>query len=125
MWLSGVAVVRATETKDLPIGECADPALTSEVGQVIAGHDGVECTKRLLTAQFAPDQVIVITSVAFQDDWRAEAIERLVDAMTDDVLERIPEVGRLFVEPQSPESDAAARRSPFDIEHAPGAAQPG
>ena len=118
--LAVVAFVLAIETKGLLIGERADPALTSEVERMIAAHDGVERMNGLLTAQLSPDQVVVIASVAFQDDLRADTVERLIEEIEEEVLVRFPEVGRLFVKPQSPESYAASRRSLFDIGYAPG-----
>ncbi len=122
--LTVVAFVLATETKSLLIGERADPAMVADVQRMIGEYDGVECSNGLMTAQLAPDQVIAIASVAFDDDLRAAEVERLIDEIEAEVLERYPEIGHLFVKPQSPEGYEAARRSLFNEGYAPGTLDP-
>ena len=112
--LAIVAVVLAKETKGLLIGERADPELARDVKRMIGDFDGVEAANGLLTVQLAPDQVIAIASVAFDDHLRATEIETLVDAIETAVVARHPEIGRLFIKPQTPAAYAESRRTLFD-----------
>ncbi len=117
--LAAVAAVLARETKSLLIGERADPALTIDVKRMIGAFDGVECANGLLTAQLAPDQVIAIASVAFQDDLRVAEVEALIEQIETAVVDRHPEIGRLFVKPQTPEAYERSKRSLFDEGYSP------
>ncbi len=123
--LATVAFVLARETKGLLIGERADPAMTKNVKRIIDGFDGVEVANGLMTAQLAPNQVIAIASVAFDDALRAPEIERLIEEIEAAVLKQHPEIGRLFVKPQTPEAFTEARRQLFEEGYSPGAGEIG
>ncbi len=118
--LAGVAVVLARESKGLLIGERADPEMGADVKRMIGAFKGVECANGLLTAQLAPDQVIAIASVAFQDDLNVRDVEQLIEEIETAVVERHPEIGRLFVKPQTPEAYERARRTLFEQGYSPG-----
>ena len=122
--LAAVAIVLATETKSLLIGERADPEVAVDVQRTIATFDGVEHANGVLTAQLAPDQVVVIASVAFADELRAPEIERLIDEIEVAVVRQHPEIGRLFVRPQTPEGFATARRQRYEEGYWPLAKRP-
>ena len=121
--LAGVALILARETKGLLIGERADPELTSDVKRMIGEFDGIECANGLLTAQLAPNQVIAIASVAFHDDLRVSEVEALIEKIEEAVVDRHPEIGRLFVKPQTPEAYERARRKLFEEGYAPDAGE--
>ena len=106
--LGVVAFVLGRETKSLLIGERADPKLVADSLRTIASFEGVASANGMLTAQLSPDQVIAIASVAFADELRTPQIETLIERMEAAVIERHPEIGRLFVKPQTPEAYEAA-----------------
>jgi cation diffusion facilitator family transporter len=112
--LTAVALVLAAKTKDLLIGEGASPELIQEVMQVVASFEGVEHSNGVLTTQLAPDQVIAIASIAFADSLRTPQIEKLVDDIEMAVVAKRPEIGRLFVRPQTPQAFAAALKLRFE-----------
>ncbi|MDB5859513.1 MAG: Cation diffusion facilitator transporter family protein [Ramlibacter sp.] len=112
--LAAIAVVAAGKTKDLLIGERASPELVEEVLEIIAAVNGVEGANGMITAQLAPDQVIAIASIAFDDSLQTQQIERLIDEINSAVLARRPEIGRLFVMPQTPEGFHARRQARFE-----------
>ena len=120
--LAAVALVLARETKSLLIGERADPGMTKDVERMIDDFDGVDRMNGLLTAQLAPDQVIAIASVAFRDTLRVAELEALIERIETAVVERHPEIGRLFVKPQTPETYARAKKKLFEEGYAPEAA---
>ena len=112
--LTALALVLAAKTKDLLIGERASPELIQEVMEIVASFEGVEHANGVLTSQLAPDQVIVIASIAFADSLRTPQIEKLVEEIETAVIERLPEIGRLFVKPQTPDAFDAAHKLRFE-----------
>jgi cation diffusion facilitator family transporter len=112
--LTAVALVLGAKTKDLLIGERASPELIREVMQIVAGFEGVEHANGVLTTQLAPDQVIAIASIAFADSLRTPQIEKLVEDIEAAVVARRPEIGRLFVKPQTPQAFDAALKLRFE-----------
>jgi cation diffusion facilitator family transporter len=121
--LTAVALVLGAKTKDLLIGERASPELIQEVMQIVAGFEGVEHANGVLTTQLAPDQVIAIASIAFADSLRTPQIEKLVEDIETAVIARRPEIGRLFVKPQTPQAFDAALRLRFESGVTPAARQ--
>lgn len=111
--LALVAVMLAARTKSLLIGERASPRLTEAVLAQIRAFDGVETANGVLAMQLAPDLVIAIVSVAFDDRMTAPEIETLVETIEKAVLDEHPELGRLFVKPQTPTAFDAAIRDRF------------
>jgi divalent metal cation (Fe/Co/Zn/Cd) transporter len=121
--LTAVALVLAAKTKDLLIGERASPELIKEVMQIVASFEGVEHANGVLTTQLAPDQVIAIASIAFADSLRTPQIEKLVEDIETAVIAKRPEIGRLFVKPQTPQAFDAALRLRFESGVTPAARQ--
>jgi cation diffusion facilitator family transporter len=121
--LTTLALVLAAKTKDLLIGERASLELIQEVMQIVASFEGVEHANGVLTTQLAPDQVIAIVSIAFTDSLRTTQIEALVEDIEMAVVARRPEVGRLFVKPQTPQAFDAALRLRFESGVTPAARQ--
>jgi cation diffusion facilitator family transporter len=121
--LTAVALVLGAKTKDLLIGERASPELIQEVMQIVASFEGVEHANGVLTTQLAPDQVIAIASIAFTDSLRTPQIEKLVEDIETAVVARRPEIGRLFVKPQTPQAFEAALKLRFESGVTPAARQ--
>jgi len=121
--LAAVAFVLGAKTKDLLIGERASPELIQEVMRIVASFEGVEHANGALTTQLAPDQVIAIASIAFVDSLRTPQIEKLVKDIEAAVIARRPEIGRLFVKPQTPQAFAAALKLRFESGVTPAARQ--
>jgi cation diffusion facilitator family transporter len=99
--LAGVAALLARESKELLIGERADPALSEAIMQIASGIAGVCSANSILTVQLAPDNVIATLSVDFFDYLRAPDIERAVVELETQIRAAHPEVSALFVKPQS------------------------
>jgi cation diffusion facilitator family transporter len=99
--LAGVAALLARESKELLIGERADPRLSGSIMHIAAGIPGVCRANSILTVQLAPRTVIAILSLDFFDNLRAPEIERAVVDLETRVRRAHPEVSALFVKPQS------------------------
>jgi cation diffusion facilitator family transporter len=99
--LAGVAALLARESKELLIGERADPSLSDAIMRTAAGISGVCSANSILTVQLAPRNVIATLSLDFFDYLRAPDIERAVVELETRIREAHPEVSALFVKPQS------------------------
>jgi cation diffusion facilitator family transporter len=108
--LGMVSLLLARESKGLLIGERADLKLQDEVFAIARSTSGVVCPNGLVSAQLAPDQVVVALSVKFDDRLMTADIERIVTDMEANVRKARPQVFVLYVKPQSPAAFAAAQR---------------
>jgi cation diffusion facilitator family transporter len=99
--LAGVAALLAEESKNLLIGERADPALSDAILQIASEIPGVCSANSILTVQLAPHIVIATLSLDFFDYLRAPEIERAVIELETRIRTAHPEVTALFVKPQS------------------------
>ena len=99
--LAGVAALLARESKELLIGERADPALSDAIMRIASGIAGVCSANSILTVQLAPRNVIATLSLDFFDYLRAPDIERAVIELETQIRSAHPEVSALFVKPQS------------------------
>jgi cation diffusion facilitator family transporter len=99
--LAAVAGLLARESKELLIGERADPALSEAILRTASGIAGVCRANSIMTVQLAPDNVIATVSLDFFDYLRAPDIERAVVELETRIRSAHPEVSALFVKPQS------------------------
>jgi cation diffusion facilitator family transporter len=99
--LAAVAALLARESKELLIGERADPALSDAIINTAAGIAGVCSANSIVTVQLAPNNVIATLSLDFFDYLRAPDIERAVIELEARIRGAHPEVSALFVKPQS------------------------
>jgi divalent metal cation (Fe/Co/Zn/Cd) transporter len=112
--LGAVSILLARESKALLIGERGDVKLQEAVFAIATATDGVVRPNGLVSAQLAPDKVVVALSLEFEDSLTAPEIERIVVQMEDKIRRAHPEVFVLYVKPQSPDSFAAGQRRLFD-----------
>ena len=111
--LGGVAMVLARESKSLLIGESASSELTKSIMEIAAKNPAVLRVNGLLTAQLAPDQILVALSLEFSDDLRVPELEERVVEIERSIRARHGEVIALFVKPQTPKTFSEARRDRF------------
>jgi divalent metal cation (Fe/Co/Zn/Cd) transporter len=70
----------------------------------------------MLTAQLAPDQILVALSLEFSDDVRVPELEERVIEIERSIRAQHSEVIALFVKPQTPKTFSDARRDRFGNE---------
>jgi cation diffusion facilitator family transporter len=99
--LAAVAALLARESKELLIGERADPALSEAMMRIAAAIPGVCSANSIVTVQLAPRSVVATLSLDFFDYMRAPDIERAVVELETRIKHEHPEVTALFVKPQS------------------------
>ena len=120
--LAVVAIFLAKESKGLPIGERADPAMQKGIICLVEGMEGVLRVNGLLTTHMAPTEVVAALSLEFEDSLTITQVERLVADMEAAIRRTYPEITSLFVKPQTPQIyEAVVAR----IEKKPGTVVPG
>ena len=113
--LGGIATVLARESKSLLIGESANSELTRSIIDIAAQNPAVLRVNGLLTAQLAPDQILVALSLEFADTLRVPELEERVIQIERSIRERHGEITALFVKPQTPKTFSAARDDRFGV----------
>ena len=111
--LAVVAALLGRESKELLLGERADPELSRAIGVMAARTKGVHNANAITTVQLAPDQVLAYLSLEFEDDLRTADIEAAVARLEKRVRAAHPQVAALFIKPQT--AGSAARRLDANI----------
>lgn len=114
--LAAVAGLLARESKELLIGERADPAVSEAILRTASGIAGVCSANSIMTVQLAPNNVVATLSLDFFDYLRAPDIERAVVELEARVRSVHPEVSALFVKPQSVLAAARSHNADSDME---------
>jgi cation diffusion facilitator family transporter len=99
--LAGAAMVLATETKGLLIGEGADREVVEEIRRAIGSQSSIERVNEILSVHLGPDDILVNVSVEFRDGLEIGAIERHTTAIEREIKARIPGARRIFIEAQT------------------------
>jgi len=96
-----VAVFIARDTHGLLVGERATPEMEARVQALIEGTPGVRRLTQLLTMHLGPDFVLLAVKVAFTEGLVVEEVERVIDELERRVRADVPEMKKIFVEPDS------------------------
>jgi divalent metal cation (Fe/Co/Zn/Cd) transporter len=99
--------VLAVESKQLLIGESADPEIVAGLKHMIEVRRGVTGVGDVLTVHSSPDQITVMVSVDFEDSISAADVEKLVHSIEIEAADRWPLVRRMFIRPQSGAAEMA------------------
>src|SRR3954465_12819202 len=73
--LAWIAYALGRDTKDLLIGESADPELRLDIIHTISSFDEVDGVVELLTMQLSPEEILVAVKVDFSDGLDSQRIE--------------------------------------------------
>jgi cation diffusion facilitator family transporter len=122
--LAAVAALLAQESKELLIGERADPELSDAILRTASGIAGVCSANSIVTIQIAPHSVVATLSLDFFDTLRAPEIERAVIELESRIRNLYPDVTALFVKPQSVLVASERRRETPGIADPSGEANP-
>ena len=99
--LGVTAFVLARESKQLLIGEAADPDMVAGLKAIAEARTGVDGVGDVLTVHSSPDQVTAMMSVDFDDHILAGEVEAIVAAIEEQARRDWPLLKRLYVRPQS------------------------
>lgn len=106
--LAGVAVVLARESKQLLVGETADPDVVAALRATVGAHPQVRRIVDLITVQLGAEQVFAAFTLEFPDEMTVPDLERLIGAIGGTVRKTHPEVARIFVRPEPRPQESTA-----------------
>jgi cation diffusion facilitator family transporter len=102
--LAAASLLLASETKALLLGESARARVAQAIRDIAAADPAIRAANGVLTVQMGPEQVVAALSAEFEDRLATAEIEAGIRRIEAAVRARHPEVGSLFVKPQTPES---------------------
>ena len=88
--LAWVAYALGRDTKDLLIGEAADPELRLDIQHAVAQRPEVAAVLELLTMQLSPDEVLVAMKIDFSDNLDSSRIEAVSTEIEEELRAGIP-----------------------------------
>jgi cation diffusion facilitator family transporter len=96
--LGGVAVLLATETKQLLIGEAAGRRDRAALRMAVLSLPEVENVGRLLTMHMGPEEILVNLEVDFVDGMADHDVEQAIDDIESEIRKVLPRASNIFVE---------------------------
>jgi len=99
--LAAVAFVLARESKDLLIGEGADPAMVAAVRAAVDGRPEVSGVNEISTVHIGPQNIFVGLSVDFVDSVPVGRIEVMIAEAEVELRARWPAIRSLYIKPQA------------------------
>jgi cation diffusion facilitator family transporter len=109
--LAWIAYMLGHDTKDLLIGEAADPELRLDIIHLISGYDEVDGVVELLTMQLSPEEILVAVKVDFADGVDSSRIEAVSTEIDDALRKECSMVRHVFLDATTatPEQRAVAK----------------
>jgi cation diffusion facilitator family transporter len=96
-----VAMLLATETKQLLVGEAAGRRDRAALRTSVLSLPSVESVGRLLTMHMGPDEILVNLEVDLADGLVDQRVEQVIDDIESEIRNVLPEANNIFVELQS------------------------
>ena len=96
--LAWVAYALGRDTKDLLIGEAADPELRLDIQHAVSQRPEVDAVLELLTMQLAPEEVLVAMKVDFRDKLDSTRIEAVSTEIEEELRRRCPSVRHVYLD---------------------------
>ena len=96
--LAGTAILLASETKGLLIGESANKEVIQGIRDIACSYKEIKQVNEVLTMHMGPDFILVNISVDFVDPILATAVEATVAGLDSAIKRAYPLVQRIFVE---------------------------
>jgi cation diffusion facilitator family transporter len=97
--LVAVAIVLATETKSLLIGEAASVEAVRKIERAIANTDGVERVIHMKTLHLGPEEVLVAAKIAIGKCETGAAVADIINRAEVNIRVAEPVVTELYLEP--------------------------
>ena len=94
-----IAVVLATQTSSLLIGEGADPVMAERIERALAAEDGVRSVIHLRTSHLSPDELLVAAKIEVDEGASARYIVATIDAAEARIRAAVPYRCVIYLEP--------------------------
>ncbi|NBB74649.1 MAG: cation diffusion facilitator family transporter [Bacteroidetes bacterium] len=99
--LFGTASFLVWESKQLLIGEAADPAIRASIRRLANEVEGVDDVARIMTVHMGPYTLVLNMEIVFQPGRSAEEVEQAVDHMEQAIRAEHDHVKYIFIEAAS------------------------
>jgi cation diffusion facilitator family transporter len=96
--LAAVALFLAYESKELLVGESADPAVVKRIRDLTESDPGIQGVQRLLTMHLGPRQILLNMDLAFATGLTAAELPTVIARVEDRIRREFPEIGQIFIE---------------------------
>ena len=96
--LAWIAYALGRNTKDLLIGESADPELRLDIHHTVASHPEVDAVLEQLTMQLSPEDVLVAIKVDFAQHLDSDRIEAVSTEIEQELHRKYPSVRHVFLD---------------------------
>jgi cation diffusion facilitator family transporter len=99
--LCAVALLLASITHRLLIGESATVEDQSRVLQLTKGVEGVEGITQLLTMHLGPEEVVLAMKIAFRPTLTVDEVENVTNRIESAIRAKMPHMRKIFIEADS------------------------
>jgi cation diffusion facilitator family transporter len=99
--LGAVAFLLGRETYSLLLGESASPEVNRRIREIVEGSPSVAQVVTLETIHLGPDDITLVLEVVFKNELITDDIEALIDELEAAIRAALPQVRRIYIEPES------------------------
>ena len=99
--LAILAVFLARESKDLLVGERAEPELIDRIRELVEADGAVEGAAKPLTMHLGPSEVLLNLGIRFRECRSAADLKASIDRIESAIRSEHPEVSRIYLEIES------------------------
>jgi cation diffusion facilitator family transporter len=99
--LAGVAIALARESKELLIGEPADPALEAAIRATLDRRPEVTGVNEITTVHIGPQSIFLGLSVDFEDRVPVGRVEAMIAETESELRARWPAIRAIYIKPQA------------------------
>ncbi|MEU6344895.1 cation diffusion facilitator family transporter [Streptomyces sp. NPDC046977] len=107
-----IALVLASETKSLLLGEAAGPETVAGIREAIVDGDTVTRVIHMRTLHLGPEELLVAAKIAVQHDDTATEVARAIDAAEARIRVAVPIARVIYLEPDIYREQKAAPEAP-------------
>ncbi|MFJ4847500.1 MULTISPECIES: cation diffusion facilitator family transporter [unclassified Streptomyces] len=107
-----IALVLASETKSLLLGESAGPETVARIREAIVDGDTVTRVIHMRTLHLGPEELLVAAKIAVQHDDTATEVARAIDAAEARIRVAVPIARVIYLEPDIYREQKAAPEAP-------------
>ena len=112
--LCGVAILLASESKGLLIGEGASTITVASIRQITNDDPAVAKVLKILTLHFGPEEILLNLEIEFVEDLETEELAIAVERLESSISTQHAEVQNIFIEAKS---ITASRKAVNTIPH--------
>lgn len=109
--LCGVAILLASESKGLLIGEGATAETVASIRKITSSDPAVDKVVKVLTLHFGPQEILLNLEIKFVQDLETEELAIAVERLENSISSQHCEIQNIFIEAKS----IAAQRPALDV----------